>query len=44
MGVIIDAHPAFAHSFQQGALSFRRRAVDFIRKHDVRENGSLCEN
>ena len=33
----------FAHGLQQGGLCFRRRAVDFIRQHDVREDGPADE-
>ena len=35
---VADGHLPFLHRFQQRALDFRGSAVDFIRKHDIREN------
>ncbi len=50
---IADRHLAFLHGFEQGALHFRRRTIDFIRQEQVRKNrpamraqivGPLIEN
>jgi len=33
-----SGHRAFLHRFQQGALRFGRRPVDFVGKHQIAEN------
>ena len=39
--LIADRHLALLHRFEQRALHFRGRAVDFVREQQVREHGSL---
>ena len=43
IGLIADRYLPLLHGFQQGALNFRRRAIDFVGEDQVRKNGAeLC--
>ena len=43
MGFSKNRDPAFLHGFEQGGLGFRRRAVDFVGKHDIGEQRTGLE-
>jgi hypothetical protein len=43
VGLVADGHLTLLHGFEQGALHLGRRAVDFVRKHEVGEDRPLAD-
>ena len=41
MALVAERDLALLHRFEQGALHLGGRAVDFVREHEVRENGAV---